>query len=364
MKILFAFKSDQLEGVSDWDYAETNPLGGAETALLRIASTFRELGHEIELLNCPSSTNELRAILAKKSCDIFISSRLLGPILAPKQAPGKLNYYWAHDDVDQPVLAPLREKPEWRAAFYQRLNGLFLLSHYQRAAWVSGLDLVLEKTHLISNPIAYDRFQPSVGKLRSRGARAYYASTPYRGLKYLLQGWPAVRRRVPGAEVHVFSSLQVNGLPETGENLALYERARNTPGVVYRGAVSQKIIRETAELSRVLAYPCSFAETSCIAAMEAMAAGAVVVGTELGALPETAWKNPMQPLTDGWLDRWGEDVARLFIDDDYYEDLARQNIAVAGTYAAAVVARRMLQIFRRDLKALGLRVDPALDSEA
>ena len=364
MKILFAFKSDQLEGVSDWEYAETNPLGGAETALLRMASAFRDLGHEVELVNCPSSTNELRAILGAKSCDIFISSRLLGPILALKQAPGKLNYYWAHDDVDQPVLAPLREKPEWRSAFYQRLNGLFLLSHYQRAAWVSHLDLVLEKTHLITNPIAYDRFEPSVSELRKRGTRAYYASTPYRGLKYLLRGWPMVRQRVPGAEVHVFSSLQVNGLPETDENLSLYERARQTPGVVYRGAVSQKIIREAAEQARVLAYPCSFPETSCIAAMEAMAAGAVVVGTELGALPETAWKNPLQPLTDGWLDRWVEDVTRLFLDDDYYEDLARQNIEIARTYASEVVARRMLQVFRRDLNALGVRseAEPQPDS--
>jgi len=84
-----------------------------------------------------------------------------------------------------------------------------------------------------------------------------------------------------------------------------------------------------------------------------MAAGAVVVGTELGALPETAWKNPMQPLVDGWLPRWAADVARLLLDDDEFEVRARENVELARRYDAAVVARSMSRVFDRDLTALG-----------
>ena len=359
MKILFGLGSTQLSQAPDWEYPEENPLGGAETAVLKVASAFRDLGHDVEIINFPTRTSEVREVMAGRSCDIFINSRLPGPLLALKQAPAKLNYYWAHDDAN-PWLLSVLAKPEWRAAFYLRVNGLFFLSHYQRAEWLAKLGLVLEKTQLITNPLAYDRFKPDASNLRRRGPRAYYASTPYRGLKYLLQGWPLVRNYVPEAEVHVFSSLEVNGVPESDENRALYQQAQNTPGVVYRGAVGQKALREAAQQARVLAYPCCFAETSCIVAMEAMAAGAVVVGTELGALPETAWKNPMQPLSDGWLGRWAVDVARVLRDDDYYEDLALQNIDVARHYDVKVVTRRMSQVFRADLAAVGVHVNAQL----
>ncbi len=199
MKLVFGFKSDQLAGTLDWEYAESEPLGGAETALLRMAVTFRELGHDVELVNYPPTTSEVRELMADKRCDVFINSRLPVGILALPKPPGKVNYYWAHDDVDQPLLAPLKQKPEWRTAFYQRVNGLFLISRYQRARWLSDLGLSLDKTHLITNPIPYPRFQPDPSRLRARGRRAYYASTPYRGLEYLLTGWPLVRKRVPDA---------------------------------------------------------------------------------------------------------------------------------------------------------------------
>ncbi|HEY1534396.1 MAG TPA: hypothetical protein VGF76_10265, partial [Polyangiaceae bacterium] len=65
-------------------------------------------------------------------------------------------------------------------------------------------------------------------------------------------------------------------------------------------------------------------------------------------------------LTSGWLERWAADVARLLLDDDYYEDLALQNIEVARTYDAKVVARRMSHVFRADLAASGVHVDAQL----
>jgi glycosyltransferase involved in cell wall biosynthesis len=100
--------------------------------------------------------------------------------------------------------------------------------------------------------------------------------------------------------------------------------------------------------SRVLAYPCTFRETSCITAMEAMAAGCGVASTSLGALPETAWQNPIVPMGDSWLQQWCVEVCRLLLDNEYYVHVALQNRAVARFYDWEAVATRALFRFRMD----------------
>jgi glycosyltransferase involved in cell wall biosynthesis len=117
----------------------------------------------------------------------------------------------------------------------------------------------------------------------------FYTSTPYRGLDVLLDAFPKIRDAVPGACLRVFSSLGVYQMhPEDDPYRQLYSRCRSIQGVDYVGSVAQSRLAKELAGSAALAYPSTFAETSCIALLEAMAAGAVVFTTRLGALPETA----------------------------------------------------------------------------
>jgi glycosyltransferase involved in cell wall biosynthesis len=75
--------------------------------------------------------------------------------------------------------------------------------------------------------------------------------------------------------------------PENDQFRSLYDLARDMDGVQYVGSVGQLRLAQELTGAAALAYPSTFPETSCIAAIEAMAAGAAVLTTRLGALPET-----------------------------------------------------------------------------
>jgi glycosyltransferase involved in cell wall biosynthesis len=115
-----------------------------------------------------------------------------------------------------------------------------------------------------------------------------YNSTPFRGLDLLLYAFPIIRRAMPDVVLKVFSDMSLYQVPrEKDDFVDLYELCRQTDGVQHIGALAQPQLAQELKQVTCLTYPSTFAETSCIAVMEALAAGCSVVTTDLGALPET-----------------------------------------------------------------------------
>jgi glycosyltransferase involved in cell wall biosynthesis len=210
---------------------------------------------------------------------------------------------------------------------------------------------MVEKIIPTTNGVPLEKFKVDTASLRQRKPWSYYASTPFRGLDRLLQAWPYVTKKVPEARLFLFTSMKVYNADEKENYTRMYDLARSLPGIEYRGSVGQAELRETALKCRALAYPCTFPETSCIVAMEAMAAGCAVVSTSTGALIETAWKNPLIAPGGDWLPVWTQALVKVLKDDGEYERLARQNYEIARYYDWALIAQQWVKRFREDLNS-------------
>lgn len=301
-------------------YCDTHPLGGSETAVIRLADALRAAGHAARIhLDWESAR--------RAEGDLLVVSRAWEPLVEGGVASARVAL-WCHDDTDQPFLAGLRDEAVARRV-WERCHRVVCVSHYQSRRWQGDFHLGAENVTVIPNGVDTACCAAEAARIAGRPPRAYYASVPHRGLDHLLTVWPHVRGAVPGAELWVFG---YRGLLDAGADdftRAQHARLEGLEGVRYEGGLGQAALRARAVQCRALAYPSVYAETSCIAALEAMAAGCAVVGTELGALPETAWRNPLVALQGRTLERFALELARVLADDAWYATLARHNLALA-----------------------------------
>lgn len=141
--------------------------------------------------------------------------------------------------------------------------------------------------------------------------RVLYASSYDRGLGFLLEQWPKIRKQVPHAELHVtygfdFWKRSEAVVPAPVAEGMRQERVRLEnlmvqPGVVHKRRLPRgEFLKELAE-AQVWAYPCTGGELCCKTALEAQFAGSFPVVVPTMALAETVqWGIKVSP--DGFAD--------------------------------------------------------------
>lgn len=316
-----------------WDYTidtvYEKPLGGSQSALCYLAEELARRGHDVQLINNAALPGVSRGVvqlpLAKaqggfwKSFDavVLLNSVKPGLSIRPLLRPGARLIAWIQHAHDQPAVRPLGRE-EVRSAF----DGFALLSDWQRDTFVQSFQLDPARIRILRNAIgpAFGGLFPTgsdIAAAKKRPPVLAYTSTPFRGLDLLVHAFPAIRSQVKGTTLRVYSSMhvyQASNESDAEQYGRLYDLCRDTPGIDYIGALPQAELAEQMREVTMLAYPNHFAETSCIAAMEAMAAGCQIVTSELGALPETtAGFARLIPVGDDWLtysDRFVDEAVR------------------------------------------------------
>lgn len=277
------------------DTPDRQALGGSQSGFCYLARRLAARGHRVTTLTGtrePGTVDGVTALghandvprhLAGKRFDAVIVLNDSGSAAAYRAAlaPGTKVILWTQHAHDQPAMLGLKDR-----ALTAHWDAIVAISDWHRGKLIETFALDPSRVRVRRNAIA-PAFETLTRTPNPGPARLVYTSTPFRGLDVLLRVFPRVRELFPGTTLDVFSSLAVYQVaPKDDPFGPLYERARATPGVAMRGSIPQ--VQLAAELARadMFAYPSTFAETGCIAAMEALAAGLDVVSSRLGALPE------------------------------------------------------------------------------
>ena len=176
---------------------------------------------------------------------------------------------WFHHDVDQAAVQWCRDK-----AMVDRVTTAVFVSDWQRDRFVRTFGFLSERSIVLRN--ATDVPLRSRRWIKDPVLKCAYISTPFRGLSVLLRAWELLRP--DGAESHIWSSMRLYRQDHLeGQYEHLYEKARSLPGVQYHGLLPNDELRLALREFHFLSYPCVFKETSCLAVVEAMAAGCRVI---------------------------------------------------------------------------------------
>ena len=283
------------------DYTVETPyhraVGGTEAAISYLAAELAQAGHSIVHLantslpgsylgvECLNHHAAFNSDMLNSADAVVVANEAIGAAVRDIGVRRPL-VLWAHHADDQPPIEPLefsRERKAW--------SGFAFVSQWQLEEFCRIYWLPRERAQVLRNAIA-----PSIATdaprapwyLRKAPPLLVYTSAPYRGLDVLLDSFPVIREAIPDVRLKVFSGLSTTrGGPEDNKYADLHQKCLSLEGVDYAGPVSQPELARWLSEAAALAYPSTYPETSCIAALEAMAMGATVITTRLGALPET-----------------------------------------------------------------------------
>ncbi len=293
----------------DWDYTpqtpRERPLGGTQSGLCYLAESLAQKKHDVFLINNTEKLERVRGVQCiplsldgpklreifnaiKADAIVVLSASDAARQLRPWVPLGTRMYLWTGHAANQPHHQGLNDSENKKA-----WNGFVFMGQWQLETIAEKYDLDKDKCVNLGMGIApaFERIfsdEDRIVDAMSEEPTLVYTSTPFRGLDILVDSFPAIRERVPNARLRVFSSMKIYQMDDSDDKFSkLYETCRNTPGIEYVGPVPQPQLARELKAATMLAYSNSFAETACVAMMEAMASGCMIVSSHLGALPET-----------------------------------------------------------------------------
>jgi glycosyltransferase involved in cell wall biosynthesis len=191
------------------------------------------------------------------------------------------NIFYAHDLAGDPENKILLDSG------WKMFDKLVFVSYWQRDQYMMVYNIPYSKCTVIENAIETEfeyNPRPTNGPIRF-----IYHTTPHRGLELLYPVFDLLSKEFNNIHLDVFSSFEIYGWKERDARYKkLFDDLSNHSNITYHGTRSNEEVISTLKQSHIFLYPCIWQETSCIAMIEAIRCGCLVIHPGLAALPETA----------------------------------------------------------------------------
>jgi len=203
--------------------------------------------------------------------------------------PNKINILWQKNSWDQPNL----QQFFGNKARHKEYDWYVFNSHWNYEKFRYFFDIPTERSVVIKN--GTNNFPQRKIYKKGEPIKILHHNTPWRGLNVLLRAMQEIKN--PNITLDVYSSTQVYGdafKKQLDEQFQpLYDQAKELPNVNYIGYKPNEYILKHITDYDLYVYPSVFEETSCVSALEALAAGVHVITNNFGALYETCSEWPV-----------------------------------------------------------------------
>ncbi|GEM_PF-4990961 len=262
-------------------------LGGSESALIFLARACAERGHRV-VVYCPcTQPGRYDGVEYRSHREFFFANALTPPkvliasrfdMYLPATTRARRKLLWAHDVASLPIYNHLTHTAP-------TFDELICLSEYHRASWRERLALRPEQIFLTTNGFDPTLFSTPT---TARKKQLIYTSRPSRGLDICVKVTAALQHEFPDLSLLACTYTPYTNQVADDPEVKALQQLLTQPFIHFHGGLDKTALARALQESLLMLYPnTSGAETSCIAAIEAMAAGCPVITSDRGALPET-----------------------------------------------------------------------------
>jgi glycosyltransferase involved in cell wall biosynthesis/predicted RNA methylase len=279
-------------------------LGGSESACLGLARALQKRGHDVHIfttqldadcVNTPDRVGvtwhlfqEFLPMNTFIEWDVVVALRMIAAY-ANVPVAARLRLLWTQDLL---VPGPMQQG---MMSIAWAVDHIAYVSQYHRKQWEQLQPELAPLGWVTRN--GFDIADLPAEPPTKDSRRVIHISRPERGLGPLLKMWPLLKIQDPDAQLQIcrYSSMYDTGPGSWSDECARWDREvaqvnHDVGGITYLGELNKKQLYQAISEAAVMWYPgvATFAETNCIAALEAEACQTPFVGSYRGALPETS----------------------------------------------------------------------------